>query len=248
MSRFGSISTVLTDEEYNTVQWPLIKNTLEIFLQANPQVMVSFEQTYTAVYKCVCRMYGEQLFGDTIGFLRSYLMEVMADLQNSNETDFLTKMEGHVRHYLAATSGIIKCYTYMDRCYLTEFKGTNLRTELYNLFAEVVSDRVVHDMMTLMTRLLEIPMGLNPGIASSICQGLYTIKPAYGEAYMQIFTRYIPRLPPPMTDDDIPDEITAAQVAQQQLQMQGFNTGDQTRKRSADDETEEDQENQRPRT
>jgi len=236
----------LTDEQFYALNWELIKNTLELFLRPNQQIMVSFEQTFTAVYKCICKMQGEHLFGDTISYVRNYLNQVGVDLQSTNENEFLAKLDLHIKHYLGAADGISKCFSYMDRSFLNEFKNTNLQSELHKLFAEVISDRVINNAMQLLTNLLTVPMGISPAIASSLCHGLYVINPKYGETYFQNFCRYIPKLAPPMTDDEIPAEILAAHQVQQQLQEQGFNTGDQTLKRPADDETN-DLDNQRLR-
>ena len=70
----------MIDEEYENVFWPQLREALNIlFLNTGedsnlsdtstegvPCQRISFEQMYSAVYKCVCKQYSERLYNDLI--------------------------------------------------------------------------------------------------------------------------------------------------------------------------------------
>ena len=70
----------MTDEEYQKIFWPQLQEALNILLlngapstednntvsstAGTPCQRISFEQMYSAVYKCVCKQYSERLYND----------------------------------------------------------------------------------------------------------------------------------------------------------------------------------------
>ena len=72
----------LMDEDYDNVFWPQLREALDVLLLNTPCPnssintgvttvgttcqRISFEQMYSAVYKCVCKQYSERLYQDLL--------------------------------------------------------------------------------------------------------------------------------------------------------------------------------------
>ena len=70
------------DEDYDNVFWPQLREALDVLLLNTPFPTtsintgvttvgatcqrISFEQMYSAVYKCVCKQYSERLYQDLL--------------------------------------------------------------------------------------------------------------------------------------------------------------------------------------
>ena len=79
----------MIDEEYDNIYWPELREALDILLLNSttsgsdipcetspddvPCQRISFEQKYSAVYKCVCKQYSERLYHDLIQHVGSIL-------------------------------------------------------------------------------------------------------------------------------------------------------------------------------
>ena len=75
----------MIDQEYESNFWPQLREALNILLlnktdsditiseDGVPCQRISFEQMYSAVYKCVCQQYSERLYSDLINHVDSIL-------------------------------------------------------------------------------------------------------------------------------------------------------------------------------
>ena len=84
----------MIDQEYENIFWPQLREALDILLvnQTTPGTendisdfcvdgrvatscqRISFEQMYSAVYKCVCNQYSERLYNDLISHV-DYILQ-----------------------------------------------------------------------------------------------------------------------------------------------------------------------------
>ena len=67
----------LTVEDYENVYWPQLREAIDMLLLQTSEVTtgqrISFEQMYSAVYKCVCKQYSERLYQDLLNHVKQIL-------------------------------------------------------------------------------------------------------------------------------------------------------------------------------
>ena len=72
-------------------------------------------QMYSAVYKCVCKQYSEQLYADLMTHVRSRLATWSSQLANVTEDKFIQEFHQALEQYFHALGGIVPIFTYMNR-------------------------------------------------------------------------------------------------------------------------------------
>merc|ERR1712059_223629 len=105
--------------------------------------MGSYEQMYSAVYKCVCKQYSEQLYADLITHIRTRMTQWSNQLTSVQDESFINEFHKALVQYFHALGGIVPIFTYMNRFYIESKLHTDLRTELIKIFSSLVSDQHV---------------------------------------------------------------------------------------------------------
>ncbi|KAG9463496.1 hypothetical protein GDO78_021621 [Eleutherodactylus coqui] len=79
------------------------------------------------------------------------------------------------------------------------------------------------------------PFQITPSTMASIVKGLYTLRPEWVQLAPALFSKFIPNILPPALESELQDYAAQDQKLQQDLMQNGFNRGDQSRKRAGDE-------------
>ncbi len=138
--------TPFTAEDYAKVHWPLLRDTLDMLFTLPPGSYkpISYEQMYTAVYKCVCRGFGEHLYRDLAAHTALRVDAWRADLAGLAEgREFVLRLHAHLGQFLVALESVVPIFTYLNRFYLEAKLQTELNTELLLIFTRKLGDEAV---------------------------------------------------------------------------------------------------------
>ena len=138
-----------------------------------------------------------------------------------------------------------------NRFYVESRLNTNLVTQLHQLFVRNISDDLVQDILGKLTfslteqisnsssflDCLDIasPLIVSPAIVQTILKHLHTLNNQYCRLNMPLFSRHLPGLSGPMSEEELAAQIEADKQFQEQLKREGFQSGNQSRKRSNSD-------------
>lgn len=179
---------------------------------------------YSAVYKCVCKQYSEQLYADLIThvryvssrismvgviilYCRTRLGQWSAHLGKVDDEAFINEFHKALDQYFHAIAGIVPIFTYMNRFYIEAKLHTDLKTELLKVFTKMVSDQHVSRLIPLMVKAQATPFCIPPPIMSTMCKHLYQLSPDYTTIEPKLFSSYLPNVLPQMTEEDL--KVTA---------------------------------------
>jgi hypothetical protein len=143
-----------SNEDYDTAFWPQLRATLDTVLLERPGTYkpISYEQMYSAVYKCVCKQHSEKLYNDVMGHVQIILQCWSEKLHNTQSSGdpvvFIQEFEHILTQYFHALGSIVPIFTYLNRFYVESKLNTDLPSELHQLFARTLSDGFIGDVLS----------------------------------------------------------------------------------------------------
>ena len=107
--RLNSSDSSMTPEDYRLKFWSELRDAIDQMLSHPPGSYkpISYEQMYSAVYKCVCKQYRELLYADLIT-VRTRLAQWSGALS-------IREFHKALVQYFHALGGIVPIFTYMNR-------------------------------------------------------------------------------------------------------------------------------------
>ena len=211
----------MTPEDYRLVFWCQLRDAIDQMLTHPPGSYkpISYEQMYSAVYKCVCKQYSELLYADLITHVRTRLAQWSGALSNVSDDQFIAEFHKALVQYFHALGGIVPIFTYMNRFdfsnesrqtlqilfrfYIEAKLHTDLKTELTKLFSSLVADKHVTRLVNLMVTARSQPFSVPPATMATLCRHLYTLNPDYSAIQPGLFSSYLPNVGPRMTEEDL---------------------------------------------
>ncbi|KAL9982748.1 hypothetical protein ACROYT_G004841 [Oculina patagonica] len=228
--------TSVNDGDYIALHWPKLESAILLILQQNPGqfIPISYEEMYSTVYKCVCQQFADKMYSNLIELVTSYLRRVAQELQMTPAEAYLEKFNFAMAQFFQAVSGIVAIFSYMNRFYVTPKLHTDLKTELWKLFTDLVADNAF--LFGVIEEVSSKPFGVDPHIMMSIIKGLYSLKPEFSMRNPVLFARFIPNILPPTQCDQLPNLIQEDRLLQENLvTSQGFTRESTGKKRRGDD-------------
>merc|ERR1719384_3096008 len=161
--------TNMSPEDYRLQFWTMLRDAIDQMLTHPPGSYkpISYEQMYSAVYKCVCKQYSEQLYADLMTHIRSRLASWTTQLAEVTDQQFITEFHKALVQYFHALGGIVPIFTYMNRFYIEAKLHTDLKTELTKLFSSLVADKHVTRLVNLMVSAQSRPFSVHPEVMSN---------------------------------------------------------------------------------
>jgi len=230
--------TNMSPEDYRNVFWSQLKDAIDQMLTHPPGSYkpISYEQMYSAVYKCVCKQFSEQLYADLMTHVKIRLAQWSNQLSNIGDDSFITEFHQALVQYFHALAGIVPIFTYMNRFYIEAKLHTDLKTELTKVFSSLVADKHVARLVPLMARAQAQPFSVHPEVMSNLCKHLYTLNPEYSEINPSLFSSYLPNILPRMTEEDLQAQMDQDRRLQESLRAQGWGGDPETKKRDLEDD------------
>ncbi|XP_022091876.1 CDK2-associated and cullin domain-containing protein 1-like isoform X2 [Acanthaster planci] len=228
---------MLTEDIYVNCYWSQLERAVTQLLAQEPGVFIrlSYEQMYSCVYKCVCHQYSERMYGDLRRVLTGYLQEKAVYLQMCNSSEFCKRFHTVLKQYTQALGGIVPIFTFLNRFYITQKLGMELRPELEKLFIQHLQTHIFK-VLGMLHEAQAKPFSVDPSIASDIIHGLYEIKQDYAELNPGLFAKYIPSILPPCNVENLSDYIAEThQMQTQLLSQEDFNRDNQSQKKRSND-------------
>ncbi|XP_038071053.1 CDK2-associated and cullin domain-containing protein 1-like isoform X2 [Patiria miniata] len=227
----------LTEEVYVNCYWSQLEGAVSKLLSQEPGkfTRLSYEQMYSCVYKCVCHQYSERMYRDLRRIITGYLQEKAVYLQMCNASEYCKRFHTVLKQYTQALGGIVPIFTFLNRFYITQKLGTDLRPELEKMFMQHLQTHIFKILAVLQEAQAK-PFSVDPSIASDIVCGLYALQPDYAELNPGLFAKYIPSILPPCTVENLSDYIEETHQMQiELLSQQDFNRDSQTQKKRSND-------------
>jgi hypothetical protein len=168
----------MSPEDYRDTFWAMLREAIDQMLTHPPGSYkpISYEQMYSAVYKCVCKQYSEQLYADLMTHIRTRLGQWSGHLASVKDPAFVMEFHRALVQYFHALGGIVPIFTYMNRFYIESKLHTDLRTELVKAFSSLVSDRHVARLIPLMAAAQATPFAVPPPTMATMCKHLYQVQ------------------------------------------------------------------------
>jgi len=230
----------MSPEDYRNVFWCQLRDAIDQMLTHPPGSYkpISYEQMYSAVYKCVCKQYSEQLYADLMTHVKTRLAQWSSQLSNVGDDKFIQEFHQALVQYFHALGGIVPIFTYMNRFYIEAKLGTDLKTELTRVFSSLVADKHVARLVQLMVSAQSRPFSVPPSTMSTLCKHLYTLNPDYSAIQPALFAAYLPNVGPRMTEEDLQAQINSDRLLQESLRAQGWGCPEDSlpRKRDLEDD------------
>ena len=106
----------------------------------------------SAVYACMTRGYGKQLYTELLGYMQDWTKAQVTRLATIPDQQFVEQYREtlqQARHVLA--DRIVLCFTYMDTAYVKSKLNSDLKTEVVKRLASLVSEQLLERMMRLLS-------------------------------------------------------------------------------------------------
>lgn len=226
----------VNDEDYAMLYWPKLNDAVLLILQQKPGqfIPISYEEMYSAVYKCVCQQHSEKMYKSLTDLVSSHLQRVTEELQTTSAEQYPEKFNFVMAQFFQGVSGVVAIFNYMNRFYVIPKLHTDLRTQMLNQFTEMVATNPY--VFEVIENASSRPFAVSPQTLMSIVKGLYSLKPEFAERSPQLFARFIPNMLPATQPQDLPFLMEQTQQMQEELAAsQGFTRQDGGRKRSCED-------------
>jgi len=214
----------LSPEDYNTLYWSVLREAIDQMLSHPPGSYkpISYEQMYSAVYKCVCKQYSEQLYADLINHMKTRMTQWANKLSSTPDDAFIAEFHKALVQYFHALAGVVPIFTYMNRFYIQSKLNTDLRSELIKIFSNLVSDPLMHKLVPLMVQAQARPFLIPPDVMSTMCKRLYQLNPDYSHMEPRLFSNYLPNVLPQMREEDLQTQRESDRLLQESLRAQGW--------------------------
>ncbi|XP_076372262.1 CDK2-associated and cullin domain-containing protein 1-like isoform X2 [Tachypleus tridentatus] len=216
--------------EYEQEYWPTIQNAIDLLLTQSigHKGLMSFENVYSCVNKCICKNYSERLYRDLLFEVKIHWEKVNHELEVKAGQVLVKIFDSVLKQFESSLRGLIPVFTYMNR-YLESRMDTDLRSELCRSFTSVLVDNHVNRVIGALEEAQLSAFTVPPSTVFSVVSGLYSLKRA-----PHIFAKYIPNVLPPMSVSDLPLAVEETRKFQQNLIESGFSRGNQSKKRTGD--------------
>lgn len=226
-------SNVMTIDEYQSVYWKNLRDAIDKMFTPPPGGYrpISYEEMYSAVYKCVCKQYSEKLYNDLINHVRTRVAEWSRLLQEVPDDQLIENFHNSLVQYFHALGGIVPIFTYMNRFYIELKLKTSLHVELLKVFSSMFSDLHVNRLIPLMVEAQGMPFSVQPKMMATICKHLHQLKPEYSLLHPALFQHYLPNIGPAMAEEDLERQREEERVFQQTLRDQGWCLNTSSRKK-----------------
>lgn len=218
-------SNVMSISEYQEQYWGRLREALDKMFDYPPGTYkpISYEEMYSAVYKCVCKQYSEKLYQDLINHVRTRVAQWSRLMNEVPDTQLVEKFHHSLVQYFHALGGIVPIFTYMNRFYIETKLKTTLQDELLKVFSSMLSDVHIKRLIPLMAEAQSKPFSIRPDLMATICKYLHQLNSEYSRLHPSLFQHYLPNVGPAMTEADIERQICEERMFQEQLRQQGWN-------------------------
>lgn len=220
-------NSMMTIEEYHSQYWNKLRAAIDTMLDNPPggYTPISYEEMYSAVYKCVCKQFSEKLYFDLINHIRTRIAECSRLMHDVPDDQIILKFDESLSRYLHAVSGIVPIFTYMNRFYLETKLHTQLQAELLKLFIIGFTDVHIKRLIPRMLEAQSQPFSIHPETMAGICKMLNQLNTSYGRQFPALFQHYLPNIGPMMTEQDLARQQQEERRMQDELRNQGWGGG-----------------------
>ncbi|XP_053548649.1 CDK2-associated and cullin domain-containing protein 1 isoform X3 [Bombina bombina] len=203
------LMNIITVDEYRSTYWPKLESAIDQLLTQSPgdYIPISYEQIYSCVYKCVCQQHSEQMYSDLMRKITSHLDRVSQELQMCSPAQYIERFNLALGQYMGALHSIVPLFIYMNKFYIETKLNRDLKDDLIKLFTDHVADKHIYSLMQ------------------------------WVQLAPTLFSKFIPNILPPAMESELQDYAAQDQKLQRELMQNGFNRGDQSRKRAGDELT-----------
>ncbi|KAM9810042.1 CDK2-associated and cullin domain-containing protein 1 isoform X1 [Syngnathus typhle] len=224
-------------EDYRNNHWPNLEKAIERLLIQNPtdHISVSYSQIYSYVYKCVCQQHSELLYNDLKSKIANHLQRVSSELNEVPLENLIESFNTALTQYITSLQCIVPVFMYLNKFYIESKLHRDLNQDLMNLFADHVAGKYVDTLLPLLIKAHTVPFKVQPSTMASVVKGLHSLRPEWSQLAPALFSDFIPLINPPALESLLLDYAANDQKLQMELSMNGFQRGDQSRKRANDD-------------
>ncbi|KAE8742542.1 hypothetical protein FOCC_FOCC011951 [Frankliniella occidentalis] len=216
------------ESEYLRDFWIPLNNTVEAFLHPSSQTSpISFQETFTLVYKCVGEGYSDRLHCDLMHAVNKYLKNLHVELlkyltdgndgrQDQGIIQMIHMFDSALADYIKAVKGISATFSYLGKYFAQKKNYKTLEDELTLMFCVEIAEHFIHDILCCVER--SPPFTLDPALLSRLFHNLQIVsRDLYGTLYSKLFARFVTDALPRMHEADLNSHI--AEVHELQAQM-----------------------------
>jgi len=201
-ARVGSVSlrgyqeNRVSDTLYHDVLWPRLEAAIDLMLSVKPgeAMRISFEETYSAVYRIVCQGYGSTLFEDLmhkkIDCFIDTLDENLQKSQNIGTKEYVRTFNDIMKQFTQGVQSLLSVFAYLSRCVV---EG-GLQKALYGRLNEKLVSRHIRMVLDHLRELESRPFEVDPAICASIIKTLYGLDEDNVKLQPELFKKFIPGL------------------------------------------------------
>ncbi|KAG8548802.1 hypothetical protein GDO81_024113 [Engystomops pustulosus] len=175
------------------------------------------------------------MYSDLMCKITAHLEKVSLELQATSPEHYIEKFNLALSQYMGALHSIVPLFIYMNKFYIETKLNRDLKDDLIQLFTEHVAEKHIYSLMPLLLEAQSTPFQITPSTMASIIKGLYTLRPEWVQLAPTLFSKFIPNILPPAMESELQDYAAQDQKLQQDLMQNGFNRGDQSRKRAGEE-------------
>lgn len=223
----------VSDQDFHNMYWPKLESAVHLILQQNPGefIPISYEEMYSAVYKCVCQQHSDKLYKNLMHLITNTLMKINNDLESQPMEMYLERFSHIMSQYYQSVEGIAAIFNYMNRFYVKPKMFSDLKLELLAMFSTSVADN--EKLFEILSQTTTHSFAVDPKLLMSVVQGLYTLKPEFAKKIPALSSRFIPNFSPHCTS--LENEIDETNELQHELSKnEEFVRGENLRKRGFD--------------
>lgn len=215
------------DAEYQTF-WALLRGAIDMMLvnpdnEDTPTHKISFEETYSAVYKCVCEHKAEQLYTDLIGHISSIVRswKDRLDCLQNDPIALVKSVDEFTKKFVQSIPVIVPIFAYMNRFYVVQKLGQDLQEILIKAYDDLITAPLAANVIKTMSESRGQPFSIPPAVMSSLVHNLHKINPGYSQVAPDLFAAYMTGIAPPMVEADLEAQREADMRLQAELRAAG---------------------------
>lgn len=207
-----------------TESWQMLSGAVDKMLTypAGVYEPISYEQMYSAVYKCVGKQWSERLYSDLMEQTRQRLSEWSAQLLQTPDFSFITEFHKILLQFFHASGGIVPIFAYLNRFYIESKLHTELKAELGKSFCLEVADRHLERLVALLEVAQATPFSVEPGVMAEVARRLHQLRPAYTAARPSLFSRWVAGAGPAMREEELAEQQKQEAALQLTLRAAGW--------------------------
>ncbi|XP_074448419.1 CDK2-associated and cullin domain-containing protein 1 isoform X2 [Larus michahellis] len=201
------LMNVITIEDYKSTYWPKLDSAIDQLLTQSPGDYIPI--SYEQIYSCVYKCVCQQ-----------HSEQMYSDL--------IKKITNHLERVSKELQNKFYIETKLNR---------DLKDDLIKLFTEHVAEKHIYNLMPLLLEAQSTPFQITPSTMANIVKGLYTLRPEWVQMAPALFSKFIPNILPPAVESELQEYAAQDQKLQRELMQNGFDRGDQSRKRAGEELT-----------